>query len=444
MLDRSEAEDLIENLAGDEHDWVDMKEDYYVLGLDNKKADFIKDIASMANTNTDRDEHYIFVGVEDDTGDIVGVNQNYDDQSDPLHVLNVDESNLQQELTEYISPTPNVALHKFTNQDSKFGVLIINQLKKKPCTIQKSIDFHGDRELQRGLIYFRSGSSNTIARHSDIERIIDQRVQSRREEILDGIQKATEIGPEAVATVGDIVHEDGEGEIVVEIGDEGDFVLEERFSREPVSDIDERLTLDMKRWATTGSVSIDTNSLWEYYESVNEISIDEQSVLFLTRSALDNKVYGGFWLTYTDINKIRDILNSTSGGYHKNRSIGRLFSVLGDAEGLEKFYEQHDINKSTNSFSEYLDICNKRRSDRIDELVSSSIHEIGYSEWSDSLNITSMDGEELRETIQTLAHHLNELDDRSSGYDSWYNKYENFRDALRDAELVLLTKSHES
>lgn len=443
MIDRSEAIDLINELSGEEYDWVDLKEDYYVLGIDFKKAEFIKDVVSMANTTTNRDNHYIIIGVEDTSGDLVGIDSGYDDTSPPRHILGLDESNIQKELTEYISPTPNVTIHKFTDENPKFGILSINQIKKKPCVIQKSIDSGGDRKLQKGLIYFRSGSSNTIALRGDIDRIIDERVEARREEILDGIQKATEIGPEAVGTVGDLVHQE-DGEIVVEVGDEGDFVMEERFSREPVSDIDERLTLDMKRWATTGSIAIDADSLWEYYSASDKISIDEQSVLFLTKASLSEKMYGGFWLTYTDTNTIRDILFSSSGGYHRNKTISKILSAVGDCEGLREFYNQNSINTSLNSFSDYLKYCDNTADQRLDSLLSGDTHNIGYSEWSDSIDPRTMEKTDLREKISILSKHMKTLNDRSTGYDSWYDKYDNFREVLKEVELALLIKTNDN
>lgn len=443
MIDRCEAIDLINKLSGDEHDWVDMKENYYVLGLENKKADFIKDVAAMANTTTDQDSHYIIIGVEDESGDLVGISSEFNSESDPRHILGVDEADLQQVLTEYVSPTPNVTLHKFIENSPKFGVLSISQIRKKPCVIQKSIYFRGDKKLQRGLIYLRSGSSNIIALRSDIEQIIDERVQNRREEILEGIRKATEIGPEAVASIGDIVHEEGEGEISVEVGEEGDFVMEERFSREPLSDLDNRLTLDMKRWATTSTITIDEGTLWEYYSTPDQLSIDEESVLFLTRASLDIGTYGAFWLTYTDISTIRDILLSASGSYHQDKTISEVFVALGDQKGLEMFYNNISTNTNINPFPGYLDDCSKNPDNRLDCIISNTIHEIEYREWRTSLEVKSMDKDDLRQVIRTLASHMQELKEKSSGFDEWHQKKEDFRDALKDAEITLLVRNIE-
>lgn len=440
MLDRGEAEELIEDLSGDEHTWVDFKEDYYVLGIEPKKADFIKDIAAMANTITEHSTHYIIIGVNDDSGELAGVSDNFDDKSDPRHILSVDEADIQKVLTEYLSPTPNVTLNKFTDEEPRFGVLSINQAKKKPCTIQKSIYFNGDRKLQEGLIYFRSGSSNTIALRAEIERMIDERVQNRRSDILDGIRKATEIGPEAVATVGDIVHEEGEGEIVVEIGEEGDFVLEEWLSREPLTDLDERLTLELKRWATTDTINIDRSSLWEYYSKPEQISIDEQSVLFLTQASLNHSTYGAFWLSYVDISKIRDILISSSNGTHRNEDISIIFAALGDKEGLQEFYDELSESTTIAPFPKYRDIVTEGKDSRIEQLVEKKTYRINHDDWRKSIDLQSLDEDEIKETIQIVASHLESLEGKWSGRDRWFTKRNQFRKCLKDIELTYSIK----
>lgn len=436
MINRQEAIDLIHDLSGDEHDWIDCKKDYYVLGLDNKKADFIKDIASMANTITDREKHYLFIGVDDDSGNLVGVNENFDDQSDPRHILGVDEADLQQVLTEYLAPTPNMTLNKFLQQSPKLGVLSIEQIDRKPCTIQKSIDFNGERKLQKGLIFFRSGSSNTIARREEIEQIINERVKKRREYILDGIRKATEIGPEAVATVGDIVHED-EGDIVVEVGEEGDFVMEERFSREPLTDLDQRLNVDMKRWATTDKISLDASTLWEYYSVPNQISIDEESIVFLTLASLKHDVYGIFWLSYIDKEKIREILFSASDGTNLNRTLSKILCAFSDCKGLESFYNEISEDTDIGDFPDYLDLCNKSGNQRIEPLLSKSTYNLNYNTWGKSINLKNADETEIKEMIQNLGSHLQELENRFSGRDKWFHKRGIFRNCLKDCELAL-------
>ena len=441
MIDRSEVINLIEQLAGDEHDWVDLKQDYYIDNPDIKKADFVKDVVAMANTITDKDTHYIFIGVEDESGSLVGVSDDFNKSSGARHIIGEDESNIQEILNEYLSPKPNVSLYKFIDEDPKFGLLSISPIEKKPCMIQKSIQFNGEIKLQKGLIYFRDGSSNTIASRSDIERIIDQRVENRREEILEGIRKATEIGPEAVASVGDIVYEE-EGDVAVEVGEQGDFVMEERLSREPVPDIDDRLTIAIKQWATEESVQIDSTSLWEYYSSVTEISIDKESILFLTKASIENGVFGGFWLSYTDIENARNILHSIEGGYHKQEKVSKILCASGDCEGLESYYGENSINEDLESFSELLEHCEAGPETRLDNLLSNKQYDVGYSEWSRSFDLTTMNKEELRKLIQELSCHLSQIEERIAGYGKWYHKKEDFTEALRDAEIALMTRCY--
>lgn len=441
MINREDSIELIETLSGDEHSWVDSKRDYYVLGLENKKAEFVKDVAAMANTPSERDEHYIFIGVSDDSGNLTGVHSEYADGSDPQHILAVDEANLQKVISEYLSPSPNVTLYKFTDQDPKFGVLKINQLERKPTVIQKSIDFQGERKLHKGLIFYRSGSSNTIALRSDLEKFIDSRIQRRRDEILEGIKLATEIGPEAVASVGDLVYEESEGDIQVEVGEEGDFILEERFSREPISDLDERLTLDIKRWATTESVEVDSTTLWKYYAKSDQLTIDEQSVLFLTQASLKNNVYGAFWLTYIDIDKISDVLKSSIGDYHKNIRKSHILAGLGLCGDLEDFYSGLSTDTSFGIFEDILSSCGKTPSNRLTGLTKNTEYDIGYRSWNGQFDVSQMEEEDLREIVHTLSDQLIKLEEKVEGYGKWSSKRDEFRDALKDAELALLIRT---
>lgn len=97
---RGEIEDLVSNLTGDEHTWIDFKQEYPIdYERDNSaKADFVQDIAAMANTvgvepNLDlrylnSDERYILVGV-DNNGNPIGAG---DDLGEYTSILEVDSA----------------------------------------------------------------------------------------------------------------------------------------------------------------------------------------------------------------------------------------------------------------------------------------------------------------------------------------------------------------
>lgn len=439
MLTRSEAIDLINDLDGDEYPWVDAKEDYYVLGLNNKLADFIKDIAAMTNTDSEQDRHYILIGVDDATGELVGVSEDYDESDGPpYHILSIDDAKLNTTISDYLSPRPSLTLRKFTSRSPQFGILEIPKVTKKPAVIQNSLEFHGDTKLQKGLVYLRKGSSNTIALKSDLENMIDRRISKRRDEILDGITKAVEVGPEAVAQVGEVVHEE-DGDLTIEIGNSGDFVVEERISRDPISDLDSQLNTEISLFATQDNYLIDSIPLWDYYASSDEISIDDEATLVLAHSSLENRVYGIYWLTYTDQDSIRQILNSYPHGHHSTNRVAKVYAAIGDSGGLEEFYSQSDENTSGHPFSRFHTISAKKADRRLQELVERESHDIGYKEWSKEIDIRSLDIEDARELARTITYHMHELEMRRDGFDRWHSKKENFKAALCDVEIALGT-----
>jgi len=437
-MDREEGKVLIDDPRGQEYTWVDFKQDYRVLGHENVLKDFIKDVAAMANTSSGREEHYIIVGVNDD-GELVGVSDRYEEGDGPSHILALDDAKIQNVIGEYLSPTPNITLYKFTSQSPKFGVLVINPIKKKPCVVSDSIESDGQTYLQKGLVFVRHGSRNAIALRGDLNEMIEERVLTRREDILEGIRRAADMGPEAVAQIGDVVQDDEDG-ATIDIGEDADFVLEERISREPVSGLDKQLDQDISQWATHGSVLIESESLWEYYASPDEISIDEEAAAFLTQASLQEKTTGIYWLTYVTSENIRDILESTPDKYHKVVAAARVYAAIGDKEGIERFYAQSSESTHTGDLEDFEEIAGETQSERQRQLISKKTHDIGYKEFSATISPTELDNTELRERITELAEHLIYIENRVNGFGSWHQKKEDFRNALRDLEIVLGTK----
>lgn len=436
-MNREEGKTLIEDLRGQESDWVDFKQDYRVLGHKQVLKSFIKDVAAMANTDSGEEEHYIIIGVDDD-GELVGVSGDYDENGGPSHILALDDAKIQNAIGEYLSPTPNVTLYKFTSQPPMFGVLIINPIRKKPCIVTDSIESGGQTFLQKGLVFVRHGSRNAIALRGDLNEMIEGRVRTRREEILEGIRKAAHMGPEAVAQIGDVVQDDDGA--TIDIGEDADFILEERISREPVSDLDKRLSQDISQWATHDSVLIEAKSLWKYYASPEEISIDEEAVAFLAQASLQEKTTGIYWLTYVTPEDVRNILESTPDNFHEVKAAARVYAAIGDRAGIEEFYAQSTESTDRGRLEELEDIANMNQEKRVEELVQTNTHDIGYRDFSKEISPTTLGVEEIRERIPELGEHLAHIEEEVAGFGSWYQKKEQFRDTLRDLEIVLGAK----
>lgn len=288
-MDKIEAEAMLSDLGGDEHAWVDFKEDYFIGGIAQKRAEFVRDIASLANTRTDSDEHYLFIGVNDD-GTIVGISPNSETYSGsgPRHIFSYDGSDIQEVIDSKLNPAPTLSWHTFDYNGDTFGVLVVEPLAAPPAvTTQHINDSSGNRLLHKGLVFIRKGSGKMIAGREELEAIIGFRIRQQREEILDGIHKAVELGPEWIDRLeGTFEEVPGIPLATAEDSEEADMDVAQRITREPASTLDEQLNEDIARWKGRGDDFVDAGPLWEYYAGFEELRLDEVALRFLTQSAL--------------------------------------------------------------------------------------------------------------------------------------------------------------
>lgn len=110
-----EAIEVLSGLEGNEHKWVDFKQDYYIGGIEQKTAEFVRDIASLANSIAFDSESFIFIGVNDDGG-IVGVEEDCREQFEerPRHIFSYDESDIQEIVDSNLEPAPSFSFHMYT------------------------------------------------------------------------------------------------------------------------------------------------------------------------------------------------------------------------------------------------------------------------------------------------------------------------------------------
>jgi len=59
-MEKQDVLNILSEIGENEHDWVDFKEDYHIGGEPHTKAEFIRDIASFANTILSQSERYNF------------------------------------------------------------------------------------------------------------------------------------------------------------------------------------------------------------------------------------------------------------------------------------------------------------------------------------------------------------------------------------------------
>jgi len=144
-----------------ESDDLDFKMEQYDLDgndkptKDIKRAKFVKDIISIANTPR-TGNGYIILGVNkhvDNTFDLVGIDKHYDDAM------------LQDKIKDLVYPIPTFNYESFCYNALTFGIITI------PIDINKGpffprVDVGGDL-LRRNQLYFRRSSQNSEANHAD-------------------------------------------------------------------------------------------------------------------------------------------------------------------------------------------------------------------------------------------------------------------------------------
>ena len=174
-------QDLVRQLLEeDEGPTLDFKSSSYKFTNDHYKAQFIKDIVSMANTPREGSS-YILTGISrypNGEKEIKGISEHPDDAS------------LQQLLTGKVRPIPTFNYRAITYQGISLGLIEIIAKKTGPY-----IPIWNFQEvLKKDVIYFRRGSSNDIARAEDIKEVV---AWMDRSEVADGFQQDTRIPSES-------------------------------------------------------------------------------------------------------------------------------------------------------------------------------------------------------------------------------------------------------
>jgi uncharacterized protein (UPF0297 family) len=439
-VQKEEAVSLLEELSGDEHAWVDFKEDYEIGGIGPKTAEFVRDVASLANTLTDRDDHYIFVGVNDE-GDITGITSGREVYrgSGPRHIFSYDESDIQEIVDSNLRPAPKLSWHIFEKDNDKFGVLVITPLKTPPTIITQHInDNNGNRLLHKGLIYIRKGSGKKIAEEEDLERIIQFRIENQRDEILEGIHKAVEIGPEWVDRIGQSLPSDAGVPVqTTEDHAEADVEITQRITREPASTLDEQLNEDIAQWNGRGDDFIDRGALYRYYANPSELNLDKVAIKFLTQSSIKNKLLGIFWLVRESKDTQKEILLGTPDSHHRIERAGEVLLLLNDPDTFENLINASSTNDKYGTLRECKQKMGNTINDRVNYLMNNNgEYVLKHQSWRKDFNPKDMEFDEIMETIPEVGEQLIDLQRLYEQQKAW-SRTQKFREALWDLEVAL-------
>lgn len=436
-MDEDELAELISQLSGDEHDWVDLKEDYHPGGFPKKKAEFIKDIASLANVISERSQHYLIIGV-DDSGDIVGIDQDekkYRGQG-PRHIAYYDESDLQEVISSHLSPAPTFSIETFEIDDKEVMLLSVTPMTGVPCLVSKDLNNDsGTSFLNRGTIFVRKGSGKKIAGADELQRIIDARIQQRRSEILDGVKKAIDLGPEVVSRLSAIVPEDAD--FSVSTASDAELEVAERLSRDPAKSLDAQLNEDIAQWLGRGDF-IGKKALYEYYSKPDEITLDSEAIKFLTQSSIKSHFSGFYWMKDYSVDEIREVLLDTPNKYHELRMAAKLLMLVGDTEGIKELLKSTRHDEDTSGFKKPIQRSNNLLRNRAKELLKGEEYILIFDGWRKEIDVTSIDEEQILNIIPEVASKLVVIqEDYDTGTKLRHDKKTRFENVLFDLEIAL-------
>jgi len=431
---RDEALDILSDLDGDEHRWVDFKEDYYIGGIPQKRVEFVKDISSISNSLSVDQQGYLFIGV-DDSGNIVGTGNDSREQlkDRPRHIFSYDESDIQEIVDSSLEPAPSFSFHTYTDNGVEFGTLIVHSVQQSPSVIAQDVnDSSGNRLLQQGLVFVRRGSGKKIATHEDIEKIIQRRINDERQDILDNVSRVISLGPDAVEQLG--THAATKGLAVVPSDDAG-IEVQERLTRDPASTLDEELNGDIANWVGRGQLS-GNKSIWKYYTNAEELTMDGEAVTFLWPSSIKNSVTGLFWLQHVDKLDIVDILLDVPNTLHDVERAAGVLVLAGDRAGFERLLESKSPSADYGTLKSYVDLINEPLDQRINQIIGSYTHDREWNDWSCNFDIRDLDEDQIVTEIEDISEvlsHIYRIDDNRSLL--W--RANEFKNILTDLEVGL-------
>lgn len=185
-LNQDIIEDLLKlkgdgNLYHRESQLLEFKESFNLAGL----ADYYRDFAAFANNKGG----YLIFGVKDrPRRELIGLTENAIVQFDKLdpekvtgHLLDIFKGDIEWEHD----------IFKFG--ELSFGAFYVHQAGVKPIICAK--DEGKDQTLKNGEIYYRYGGRTQKIQATELETIINQRIEQTNSQWLDLVQKIGQSGP---------------------------------------------------------------------------------------------------------------------------------------------------------------------------------------------------------------------------------------------------------
>ncbi|MEO9257911.1 MAG: ATP-binding protein [Crocinitomicaceae bacterium] len=173
------------NLFHRESQYLEFKESFNLAGL----ADYYRDFAAFANNKGG----YLIFGIKDrPKRELFGLSQKAIEQFDKL-----DPETVSGHLLELFSCNISWEHEIYSLGNMTFGVFYIHESIIKPVISKK--DEGKDQTLKNGEIYFRYGGRTQKIQSSELELIINKRIEQNNSQWLDLVQKIGKSGPQNAA-----------------------------------------------------------------------------------------------------------------------------------------------------------------------------------------------------------------------------------------------------
>lgn len=199
------------NLHHRESQYLEFKESFNFAGL----ADYYRDFAAFANNRGG----YLIFGVKDHPKrELIGLSNKAKEQFDKL-----DPEKVSGNLLNLFSGEIDWQHEVFYNGSLWFAAFYVNEARSKPIICKK--DDGNDQILKSGEIYYRYGGRTQKIQYSELEMIINQRVEQNNKQWLSLVQKIGKSGPQNAAIL------DAEKGII-EKNDDQILVIDEQLIRQ--------------------------------------------------------------------------------------------------------------------------------------------------------------------------------------------------------------------
>lgn len=427
-MNHTDAIELIEELDGDEHSWVDYKSDYYVDGNPHLKVEFLKDVLALANATHDEVERYILIGCDEEEG-IVGVSEDASEESeDERHILEFDEDDLQEKVDGWMTPSPRLELHTYDEGGDTFSILVVNEPDNPPSISTTHISNNGDNLIEEGEIWVRGSSGKHRVTHETLENIIQKRITDEREFILEGVRRVVGMGPDAVADIGKLQpSEKAEADITFEISPEGDYEVSGDVFRRNFGSLQEEIDADVAKSRVTSGYSVDLQTLMRYYANVESLD-DAEVAELLTHSSLTEWLQGTYWMQNITPDTRKEILEGTPDNSAARHSACKNLLISGEKDTFDEFISNSEsINYPKFNVSKYRRLFDRGKQSRVEEILTNQSPVTVDGEEIDTRD--EIDAESAREFIPKIAEKWLEASDDSQKKDYKYT--------LRNLELWL-------